>query len=244
MKQVIYAGDWHGNFSYIKEEIIRRKIGNNDEVSYIIQVGDFGIGFYPKKDIKELVELNKFFQKNNIICIVFRGNHDDPKYFNGDYIYSNLLLVPDYTVMDIYDKKHLFIGGAISIDRSARINEMSISNSYGINDISYWVDEPFVLDIEKLKDIKNIDVLVTHTAPHYCAPSALTKMVLDWIKRDNSLYYELQKERDDMSMLIEILKNNSPNIESHFYGHFHFSATETIKGITHHLLNINEFKCI
>src|ERR1700753_1506161 len=124
MRQILHLGDIHGRFENLKKLIKRYKIGKNDEVAYIIQCGDFGIGFHPTTDEENLHLLNKFLKRRNIIMIVIRGNHDDPSFFTGTHIFSNLKLVSDYSTMDIYGIKYLFVGGAISIDRKPRLDRM------------------------------------------------------------------------------------------------------------------------
>ena len=160
-------------------------------------------------------------------------------------MYSNLKLVPDYTVMDIYDKKYLFVGGAISIDRKLRLHDMQEAASYGDKIEKYWFDEVFVLDEEKLANITGIDVVISHTAPNYCYPAdklGFGKLVNGFAKNDEPLIEDLKKERDDITKMFEILRKNGNNISEHYYGHFHFSNI-TMNGYTnHYLLNINEFR--
>jgi DNA repair exonuclease SbcCD nuclease subunit len=228
----------------MKGLIERYKIGNNEEIAYIIQVGDFGIGFYPKTDNDVLLHLNKFFKLRNIIMIVIRGNHDNPEFFKGNHIYSNLKLVEDYTVIDIYDEKYLFVGGAISIDRKPRLKEMQQAAIYGTKLEKYWFDEEFVLDERKLKDITGIDVVVTHSAPSYCYPDNKKNMgalVNSYAEDDENLIADLKREREDITEMFEILRKNGNNISKHYYGHFH-SSNITMNGYTnHYLVNINEF---
>lgn len=242
---IIYAGDWHGNFRYIKSLIDRYKIGNIEEITYLIQVGDFGIGFYPKSDLQTLEDLNNFFKERNIICIAIRGNHDDPSFFQGNHMYSNLQLVPDYTTMEIDGKKHLFVGGAISIDRKYRISQDQREASYGSSQRSYWKDEIFVLDEEKLKDIYGVNVVVTHTAPEWCHPDnrkGFGSFVDEFAYSDNELYADLDKERADVTKMFQILEKNGNWIQYHAYGHFHSSQITMNGYCNHYLLNINEFR--
>ena len=177
--------------------------------------------------------------------VAIRGNHDDPDFFKGNHIYSNLQLVEDYTMMEIYDKKYLFVGGAISIDRKMRLHDMQNAAAYGSKKESYWFDEVFVLDEEKLKNINGIDVVVTHTAPTYCYPdNKLTfgYMVNEFAQYDDQLIPDLKVERADITKMFDILHKNGNNISEHYYGHFHASHI-TMNGYTnHYLLNINEFR--
>lgn len=241
MRQILHLGDIHGNFEFLKREIKRLKIGKNDEVAYIIQCGDFGIGFHPTKDVETLYLLNKFLKKRNIILIAIRGNHDDPSFFNGDYLLSNLKLVPDYSTMDIYNIKYLFVGGAISIDRKPRLERMQEAASYGNKLSLYWFDETFNLDEEKISQIKDVDVLVTHSAPPYCFPETKGPLVAEFARYDDELMKDLIKEREDISTMIDLLRKNGNFIRYHFYGHFHQHHITMNNYTSHYLVNINQF---
>lgn len=243
MEQILYLGDIHGNFEYIKGQIKRKQIGNNDDVTYIIQLGDFGIGFNPNSDQQTLEHLNKFLKLRNIIMIAMRGNHDCPNFFKGDHMFSNLMLVPDYTVMDIYGNRHLFIGGAISIDRKMRLKDDTVAARYGSTRRSYWFDEKVILDEEKLSQISNIDILLTHTAPDWCTP--LNKigfggLVDSFSENDPTLKDELKEERELMSKIFNLIQKQS-FVKNHYYGHFHRSDITLNNGCQHQLVDINEF---
>lgn len=245
MIQVVYLGDIHGEFKTLRHLIERYNIGNNEEVAYIIQVGDFGIGFRNKSDLDTLIELNEYFKSRNIIMIAIRGNHDDPAFFQGNHMYSNLQLVPDYTTMEIDGKKHLFVGGAVSIDRKYRLSQDQKGAAYGSSQRSYWKDEIFVLDEEKLKDIYGVNVVVTHTAPEWCHPDnrkGFGSFVDEFAYSDNELYADLDKERADVTKMFQILEKNGNWISEHYYGHFHSSQITMNGYCNHYLLNINEFR--
>jgi len=245
MQQVIHLGDIHGSFEWLKREVDRRQIGNNDETAYIIQVGDFGIGFNPKSDEDTLLNLNNFFKERNIILIAIRGNHDDPQFFKGNHIYSNLQLVPDYTVMDIYDNKYLFVGGAVSIDRKYRLSQDQKAAGYGSSRKSYWFDELFYYDEEKLNNIFGINIVVTHTAPEWCHPDnrkGFGYFVDEFAYHDEELYSVLDRERADVTKMFKHLEQNGCWIKEHYYGHFHSSHISMNGYCNHYLLNINEFR--
>lgn len=242
---IVYVGDIHGAWKTFKSLIDRYKLGNIEEITYIIQVGDFGIGFNNKYDMQTLEDLNNFFKERNIICIAIRGNHDDPYFFQGNHIYSNLQLVPDYTTIEIDGKKHLFVGGAVSIDRKYRVSQDQKEASYGSSQRSWWHDEIFILDEEKLKDIYGVEVVVTHTAPEWCHPDnrkGFGNLVDEFVYNDKDLYADLDKERQDMSKMFQILKNNGNYIKEHYYGHYHASSISMNGYCIHYLLNINEFR--
>ncbi len=116
----------------------------------------------------------------------------------------------------------------------------------GLNQPLYWEGEEFILDEEKLKDIKGVDILVSHTSPEWCFPDnrgGHNDFVKGYAKYDASLIPELDRERKMFSKLFEILKKNN-RITKHFYGHFHRSDVTYNSYTEHILLNINEFKMV
>ena len=236
---VIFLGDVHAEFKTMIFHMKRLKISN----STIIQVGDFGMGF-SNNDKLNLLVINVFLRSINSTMLVIRGNHDDPSCFTGDYSYSHIKLLPDYTTLNINDKKYLFIGGALSLDRVKRI-ELMKPNKWGKSGkICYWEEEVFKLDEEKIKNISGVDVLVTHTTPEFCFPylsESHSQMVEDNAKIDKYLKLDLAKERHDVGRLFELLKEKN-NIKYHAYGHFHSSHTDEFNECKHTLLNIYEFK--
>jgi hypothetical protein len=227
---MFFVGDTHGNIDAIKFNIITKKITNQD----IIHVGDFGVGFMSEKNQSTVNDkLNEFLKERDITLHVFRGNHDNPKYFNGDFIFSNLKFHKDYTVLEIEGKKILGIGGAISIDRTSRWNYEN----------AWWSEETFYLDEEFLTNARDIDILVTHTAPTECPPTntdGFPPIVMQFAHRDMGLLNDLRIEREELSRaLFLLLENNS--LTHHFYGHFHRHYQSKVGDLTHMCLDIDEF---
>lgn len=219
-KPLLFLGDHHGEWNFVFDIITSKKIEN----CYIICVGDGGEGFIHKdKQLRQFELLNNRFKKYNIEYLSIRGNHSDPVYFQGlnRVSLSNFELLEDYTVAEYDDKTIQFIGGAVSIDRTARKEG-----------VSYWVDESVKLDREKCKEV---DILVTHTAPSWCFPQQFNQMVYGWALEDAYLIGDLSNER---AIMDEIFKLCKPKL--HLYGHFHNSWTEEINGCKHKLLDINE----
>lgn len=236
---VILLGDIHGNFENLKFEIKSKKI---DDCT-LIQVGDFGIGFNSKENCKsQLEELNEFLSERNIKMLAIRGNHDDPDYFNGDYKYSNLQLLEDYTVLDLEEGRFLFIGGAVSIDRLFRKDTDRGYLFAGSTRRSYWEDE-IVKWNDKISEFEGIDYIVTHTAPSFCYPDSrlgFARIVEEFADRDKFLKTDLAVERNLMDRIFKEV-NIKNKIKKHFYGHFHSSAVTNIEDCEHRLLNIFEF---
>jgi hypothetical protein len=219
-KPLLFLGDHHGNWIDLLWIIKNKKIKD----CYLVSVGDCGIGFDKKfLEYEKLENLNIEFKNRGIIFMGIRGNHDDPYYFRGEnrVEFSNFKLIEDYTAMEYNGKTIQFIGGAVSIDRTGRKEG-----------ISYWTDE--IVNFERDK-CKNVDILITHTAPSWCFPRGFNEMVYGWAREDAYLLEELSDER---AVMDEILKLCAPKL--HFYGHFHDSWTEEVNGCRHKLLNINE----
>jgi len=227
MGEIVYVGDLHGNFNQIIGWIHHNKTLEN---YHIIQVGDFGIGFKPKQENHELKILNKKLKSKNHKLLIIRGNHDNPEYFDGNHDYENISFLPDYTVMNINGYNHLFVGGAVSIDRRLRQEGLS-----------YWENEIFNYNEDKLKNIFEIDVLITHTCMSFNKPTFFNNLVYSYAAKDPDLIKDLDKERMLVDLMWKRLIANDNKIKSHFYGHFHFHNTEFINDTKHVLLDIDEF---
>jgi hypothetical protein len=227
MRNIAYIGDLHGNFAYIRWWL---KQGHHKNIT-LIQVGDFGVGFKPNTEDYVLQELNKELGKRESFLLVIRGNHDNPAWFDGNHDYEFIKFLPDYSTMEIDGLNHLFIGGAVSVDRKLRTEG-----------IDYWKDESFVLDLDKIKDLKDIDVVVTHNAPIFVEPFGFNGLVAYYAERDSTLLDDLTKERNNITEVFNVLQKNN-SIKYHFYGHFHYSTKNLIDGCNHIMLNISESNC-
>jgi UDP-2,3-diacylglucosamine pyrophosphatase LpxH len=219
-------GDIHGNFQklYMKAMAVKN--------TTIIQVGDFGAGFTSRARMdEEMTTLNQRLARNENNLLVIRGNHDDPAYFDGNYNFSNIEFLADYTVREIEGKTYLFVGGALSIDRCVR--------RAGID---YWLDEKFVLDMDKLNAIEgNVDIVIAHSSPSFCEPVHFNELVWYYVAQDPALHNELLQERKDFETMYDTLKLNGHRIEYWFNGHFHFTKEELIKDTNFMLLGIDKF---
>ena len=214
---LIAMGDTHGNWGACIETLQEYYIRD----AVVLHVGDVGIGFLPKETQEDILEsLNYELAERNVRMFCVRGNHDDPQYFSGEYEYSNIVLLPDYSQMLINGKKFLFVGGAISIDRIMRTPNKS-----------WWQDEIFVLDESRAE---KCDVLITHTAPNWIGP--IDKNGIAWyVERDASLWEECCAERLAMNCLIELTQP-----DQHFCGHFHCSESAVNGKCISRILNENE----
>lgn len=251
-KRILYLGDIHGNFNLINQYV--KQYGLKDCI--IIQVGDFGVGFAPlEKERRTLGYVNPILEKNNIMLYAIRGNHDFKPYFDNDpFGFSNIKLLPDYTVLNLEldvlglteTRNILFIGGAVSVDRKMRMTQKQRMGDHEVRQgQSWWEDEKFVLENDKLVGLRDIDIVVTHTAPDYCPIDNSTGFgffVENMIKdtRDTELKTDLIFERKQLTDAFHTLRLNDNNITHHYYGHFHRSDTINMYGVKHRLLGIGE----
>lgn len=246
--RLLYLGDIHGNFSLIGQYVKIYGIKNAN----LIQVGDFGVGFNFIKEKRSLSLINEILIKNNVVLYAIRGNHDFKDFFDNDpFDLSNIKLVSDYTVLNFdlgtSDSVNvLFMGGAVSVDRSWRkTNKQSKGDMTIYPGQRWWDDEVFILDREKLLKIKDIDIVVSHTSPDYCYPdnsNGFGYFVENIIKDtgDTNLRTDLMFERNQMTEAFFILRENGNNIKNHYYGHFHSKQSGRMFNTDYRLLDVGE----
>jgi UDP-2,3-diacylglucosamine pyrophosphatase LpxH len=206
---LVFIGDVHGEFNELSDKVANTYLKN----SSFIQVGDFGLGFkHRENETDHLNALNERLKDANNEMYVIRGNHDNPAYFNNDSGYSNIEFLKDYSVLRIEDLTILLAGGAVSIDRSSR----HIGSSY-------WVGEEFVYEESlvamSIKELKTIDIVVTHNSPIEFHPQDLNNNVMAWSRRDTDLLSDLSKERYRHSMLLNHLIGKKLKPKFWYYGH-------------------------
>lgn len=253
--QPVYClGDLHGAWPLLKQWIKQYNIEN----CIMIICGDIGMGF-EKDELTEskLLAFNKFLRLRGITLFGLRGNHDDPAYFNREikdpekvekYFYSNLKLVPDYTILNVSQKNLLMIGGAVSIDRVYRKENyknristlLTAYPSFTEEDAkdflppSYWEDElPFV-NPDIIHSIKKDGILISHVLTHTCPSFAFPTHkngIKGWIEKDENLKNDLDYERSVMDNIYSLLLDDANPIEEWVYGHFHKHHQEDHNGI-------------
>lgn len=239
---MIFIGDIHTlNTNYVEWAIKRQRITGKN----FVQVGDFGCGYLPYKNTMDILErFNVILANSDNKFYVVRGNHDDPMYYDGHLQnhFSNLFLLPDYTLLNLENKNILLVGGATSIDRMKSIEDMKMYVEKGINRKLYWEGEKFILDEDKLKEFENIDIVVTHTAPDFCFPNnagGFASIVHHYAENDPNLINELWEERRGVTKMYNILKEKN-KIDHWLYGHFHNKWTCDFEDTKFRLLDINE----
>ncbi len=221
MRKLFLIGDLHRNFEWLSNNIMQF------EESDVILLGDIEFQFKDKNWLSWFNEFNKILSDYNIHLYGIRGNHDNPFFwFDQNFKFSNIHLVKDYTVLDL-KYRILCVGGATSIDRL-------------IKGSKYFKEEEFVYDEDFCNNVKDIDVVVTHSAPDFCHPRGFDNAFLQtFYDIDKDLRSDLVVERVTLARMYDVLKYN--NVIKHwFYGHFHQSKTENIFGTSFKLLQICE----
>lgn len=262
--ETVYAtGDLHGLFNTIPWYIKHCDIKN----CVIFFCGDFGLGFHSSEFYKNtFTKLCKELEKRNIYILAFRGNHDNPDYFNSElYKAGRIMTLYDYSVVQIFGKDDKFcagehmtalvVGGGLSIDRRDRLSRMKqreiVYARYHHNktkeEISkmlpceYWENEMPVFDINALEEIENegirIDTVLTHSAPDFCQPISKDGIQY-WIKNDEQLSIDADTERQTLTKVYNWLDEHKHPLEQWCYGHYHFHNTENINGVTFKLLDM------
>ena len=245
----IYAvGDIHGYWKSLIAVIKRYEITN----SIVIVCGDCGLGFDGWEATKtKLSGLNNVCKKQNVTIVMFRGNHDDPEFFTQGNITSNIIPVPDYTIIN---DSTLCVGGATSTDRQYRIQmkgklckeymkyhpNCSLEEAMDNTSHLYWENELPIYDEDKLNEIKEagikITTVCTHTCPSFCDP--LTKDdISEWIKADPDLNALIDEERGVMDKLYEKLINDGHPIKNWVYAHYHRHSTQILNEVKFMMLD-------
>ncbi len=225
-----FLGDVHNQFEELASVISESDIQNDT----IIQVGDFGLGILDNsKEAKQLSHLNQACVDKSVRLIVVRGNHDDPKRFDGlSSAYKNIHFACDYSLFKIEGEVVLVAGGGISIDRSLRTN------------LPYWKNEGFSFDESRLNNYVNqynkIDIVITHSCPGEFWPYQFDSIVHKYAQRDEDLIVDLNRDRQEHSKLLKYLIKSNSRPQRWFYGHWHSPFTGSYADIKYQALDIFE----
>lgn len=206
-RDLYFCGDIHGEIKTLVWKLSKQyEIRNAD----VIVLGDFGVGF--DKTLEDTyLHIEPKLNDIDVTIYAIRGNHDDPKYFNGpDRIdKKRLKLLEDHKVYSICDRSIYVIGGACSTDISARLGFNNDPKNQKKGRVCWWEDEPV---IQKLKDLpERVDIIISHTAPINFDP-----IVKRYPETPIWYYEEIVSERRYLSKVLEEV-----NADFWFYGHFH-----------------------
>lgn len=155
----ILVGDVHGEWAELERVLERVPSG-----SHVLVIGDFGFypglpGWPPPKMRPDLVKM------------WFRGNHENHMFLVDSTMIdcdepvitpgSDWWFIPDGTVFDVNGKSVLIVGGGDSIDADQR---KQLEDTLGI--VTWFPEEEVSLElIEQLKQLSDIDIVLSHTPP-------------------------------------------------------------------------------
>lgn len=245
-KVIVVSGDIHGEFNQL---VYKCCVQYRMTDTLIIVAGDCGFGFEQPGYYENVYNRNRerLSKSNNWIAFV-RGNHDNPAYFNDYPIkHQRWMTIPDYSVVMACGHNVLCVGGAISVDRSYRINDSRYRVTKQDEPLTrniYWPNEYPVFSAEKLDAISEscaIDTIVTHTAPSFCELTSKTG-IANMSIRDEDLTAHVKYERQVMDKLLSYLRTKNHPLHHWFYGHFHQSWHQEIDGVQYNMLDIMELR--
>lgn len=189
---VYFTGDIHGNV-----EILLHRLNNHgiqwDYYKTVVLLGDVGLNYYlNNKDAKRKMLLQN--SGHTYFCI--HGNHEcrpenietyKEKQWSGGTVYvedgfDNIIFAKDGEIYDICGMKTLVLGGAYSVDKYYRLN----------NGWQWFADEQIDTKrrceiLKKVKEIKSVDLVLSHTCPIQWQPTDLFLPWLDQSTVDNSM---------------------------------------------------------
>ena len=195
----------------------------------IFSVGDSYLGrFNKEKTVRILTPLNDYLKEKNCYLFLVRGGNDDPSYFSEEGLgLSNIIPLPDYSVITItysvvtvtYGSKLtktniLCVGGETSLLNNAFKKLEAIARRVpGQEDVKMtWKDTGFHFDqseVDKLKDM-DIELLLTST----CFKDS--NNVVGGFGQIMDTADQLQKENEGLCKLIN--KEALPSLNEWFTG--------------------------
>lgn len=238
--KIIAVGDVHGDYYYLKK-IIKQQFTDKKEQGAIIQVGDFGV-----------FENNIHNMKFDIPVFFIDGNHENFSYITklvNNNPYNDIISLPPpharnchYITRGTSSKiisgfNTLFIGGAHSVDRKRRKEN-----------ISWWRQESITeKDIKKCLLHDKIDIIISHACPYEFKDKVLDSIPLQHRMIGNDLETDNHENEKKLSIL---LKHFKPKLW--IFGHYHAnynnkfihedgSETEYICLDVNYGLDVNEF---
>lgn len=191
--KVALLGDIHGDTVFLDYALDAAK---NAGAELVIQLGDFGFTFTDSF----LSQLQEVTDKHGIPLLAIRGNHDDPWWFRKHQRTGMVHLIPDGFVTTIGEKRVAFLGGAVSIDRDFREEN-----------VSWWKEErvsPHIVNAWLYDDVK-ADVLISHDSP--VLPDNLPGLALP-----PGILRDCEEDRHLVRVAVETLE---PDVVYH--GHYH-----------------------
>lgn len=217
------VGDIHGEFTEFSFKIWQKDI---KDTAFIV-AGDFGLGFHKRGYYERVYQRIKKKLEDKGNCLLgIRGNHDDPEYYYESPLmdYPLFKALPDFTRLTWKEREILVIGGATSVDKSWRIEQMKKKPK----EIIWWEGERPIKDVSRLKEKE--DIVISHEAP-LCVGPVVTRT--DDMELET--YHNILEDRKFLDI---VLKETRP--ENYYFGHYHCSTSGNWGNTLWKGLSINE----
>lgn len=210
MTKIRFVGDTHADSNAALEIT---ELAAQDGVDYIVQVGDFGFGFYHSggKDAF-LSDVSKYAVRFNVPWYWIDGNHDNHRRIwqeVDEEKYPSTFYMNRGTVHDLGGIKIGALGGATSIDKNFRKV-----------DVDWWDTEEVTSGqmnraIDTFLEEKPL-IIVTHDAP-----KSFPVIHDDFIPTPGSPIWQAHRHRDFLQGLWDTLEENNALPEFWIHGHMH-----------------------
>lgn len=189
-------GDIHGNYPFYRKQIQQ---ADKDGIS-TIQIGDFGLGFNPARDLEVTQNYGIDWSAHKFI----RGNHDDPKVCNNHPGYLG-----DFGYIEEYDL--FYISGAASIDKQ-----------YRTKDVNWWEKEELTSDqMDECSELyfeKKPRTVIAHDVP-----VTVTRDI--FYLQDKGI----ERFPNRTSYFLDYLFNGHKPAD-YYFGHYHLDYQKQING--------------
>jgi len=197
------VGDIHGDFDRFFDDI------KDIRDSVFVLLGDAFIEHSTQKYITSMIRHERMLVRNNDYVCIMRGNMDDPCHFQksspmrqslSDDV-SRVILLQDYSIIEMCGCNILCVGGGVSFDRS------------GMKDVTYYPKEHIQKkskDKRLINDIsKGIDIVLTHMPPSCAFPGKDSPFYGKRLIRAYAMYDgRLEKDIADNRHILDELFDN------------------------------------
>lgn len=201
--EYLIVGDVHGDTAFARKMC---KLAQANDITTIIQVGDFGIWDHTSWGVEFLDRLSRASEEAGVQWVFVPGNHenyDRLEYYEASNYRTHEGFVKIRDNIFYTGKVHAWewegvmfkaVGGAYSIDKNSRTPLES-----------WWPQEQLTdHEFDKVVQIGKADVLLTHDCPTYAPFSRL------WPSPESHMH----RQRID-----EVVKYTQAGV--HFHGHMH-----------------------
>jgi len=225
VSKIYISGDTHGDVRRFSTSNWKegKTLTKND---YVIILGDFGMLWCSHIDdphYKEEVYWLDWLENKPWITLFVEGNHSnfdrldnlpEVEMFNGTVgkVSDSIFHLKRGEIYTIADKKLLSFGGAMSIDKHRRIENVS----WWARESPNKAEEDYGIDNLIKHDMK-VDFIFTHTCPQ-----SIVSLLLgpDTGTMDRDKANERHKFFDPLTKYLEYIRN-SIQFKRWFFGHFH-----------------------